>query len=523
MMNCTPRHETISAQPQRRHMGLRAWLGSYVVAMVMALLWAQPVAAQAVGPVYALPGTLTHATGRGYDTILTIANGNQYGLVGQTPEVEAQIVTARSQGEDYAVKVWGDRYAAVIEGDLELIVVSSIQPVEPVAPTATPTTAPTAAPTVAPTAAPTVAPTATSVPTPAVPIAVVTAATVNVRNGPGTDYTRVGSVVAGQTCAIIGRNQAATWWQLSCPGAVSGWVFGELVALAGPVSTVPVVQTAPPPTPVPAATFANWKSSFFANPDLAGTPVLVTDQPNISFNWGTGSPGPNVPNDNFSARFERTLDFAYGTYELSVTMDDGARVFVDDQLIINDWNRASTRTRTAQLVLSGPKRLRVEYFEIGTNAQIQFAINLVSSSEVWQASYYLGKGFGGTQVLRRGEARGNSAPLDYNWGRGAPAPGIPVDLFSARWEGTFNFEGGDYRFKAITDDGIRVYLDGILILDRWLNGYHTVENTFRALGPGNHRIVVEYYEDYGDALVKVWWERISSGGNTDNSGRPRDE
>jgi hypothetical protein len=332
-------------------------------------------------------------------------------------------------------------------------------------------------------------------------------------------------VVAGQTCAVIGRNQTATWWQLSCSGAASGWVFGELLALAGPISTVPVVQTAPPPTPVPPATFVNWKSSYFANRDLAGTPVLVEDQPSINFNWGTASPGPGVPADNFSARFERTLNFNFGTYELAVTMDDGARVFIDDQLVINDWNVGATRTRTALQVLSGAKRLRVEFFEQGDRAQLNFSVNLVSSSEAWQATYYNGRNIGTNPVLTRGEPRSGSRQLDYNWGWGPPAAGVPAENFSARWVGTFSFEGGDYRFNANVDDGIRVYIDGILILDRWQVGINNgLTNTFLALGAGNHQIVVEYFEDKATANITVWWERMSGGGGGGgDGGRPRDE
>jgi hypothetical protein len=206
-------------------------------------------------------------------------------------------------------------------------------------------------------------------------------------------------------------------------------------------------------------------------------------------------------------------------------MDDGARLFIDDQLVIDDWNISSTRTRTVQQVLSGSKRLRIEYFENGGNAQVQFSANLISSSEAWTAAYYSGKGFGTAPVLTRGEPRSGAA-LDYNWGRGSPAANIAEDIFSARWVGSFYFEGGDYRFAAITDDGIRVYIDGILILDRWLNGYHEVNNNFRGLGQGNHQIVIEYYEAYGDARVRVSWERISGGGGGgggSDPGRPRDE
>lgn len=520
-MNCSPHRDVLQSSLQslrQKRLRLRALWGSCIAIIALAMLWVQPVAAQveAVGPVYALPGSLTSAVNRAYGTVLTTADSTEYGLVGQTPDIEAQIVQLRSLGPDREVKVWGDRYAAANADEREVIVVSSILATEPVE--STPVPSPETTPDVPPAATP--VPTAVS--TPAVPVAVVTGASVNVRSGPGTEYPPVGSLVAGQTCTVIGRNQAITWWQLSCPGSVSdGWVFGELLALAGPVANVPVVQTAPPPTPAP--TFVNWRSSFFANRDLAGAPVMAVDLPSINFNWGNGSPGDNVPSDNFSARFERTLDFSYGTYEMAVTMDDGARLYIDDQLVLNDWNIGSARTQVVRQVLSGSRRVRLEYFEATGTAQVHFSINLVSSSEAWQVSYYANTALQGSPVLTRGEPRGGSFPLDYNWGSGAPANGVPADNWSARWVGSFSFDNGDYRFSANVDDGIRLYIDGIRVLDRWQNGYQVdVNNTFRNLGAGNHQIIVEYYEAAGNALLRVSWERVSGGGNS-GGGRPRDE
>ena len=163
------------------------------------------------------------------------------------------------------------------------------------------------------------------------------------------------------------------------------------------------------------------------------------------------------------------------------------------------------------MVLTGSKQFRVDYFEATGNAQITFNVSLISSSEAWQAIYYKDKF--GTQVLARGEPRSGSRQLDYNWGRGSPADGIPVDWFSARWIGTFNFEGGDYKFHATVDDGVRVYIDGILLIDQWTNGFHNdITNTFLGLGAGNHQVTVEYYETQGDALIQVWWERVTGDG-----------
>jgi hypothetical protein len=509
MMNCILRREPKPTQPRRGN--LRALLVACVGLVALALFWGQPASAQAVGPVYALPGTLTRAFNRSYDTILTIADGTEYGLVGQTPDIEMQIVQFRTQGSEFRVKVWGDRFAATSENDLEIIVVSSIQTEDIAQPTPTPAATPPP----------------TAQPTPVVPVAVVTATSVNVRSGPGTAYPAIDKLVVGSRCTVTGRNQNSTWWQLSCAGVGTGWVFGELLSLSGPFANVPVVQVAPAPTAVPPAptavppaTFVNWRSSFFPNWNLGGTPALVVDLPSINFNWGTGSPANNIPSDNFAARFERTLDFSIGRYEISMTMDDGARLFIDDQLVMDAWNVGSSRTRTVRQVLSGPRRLRVEYFEASGVAQLELSIRLINASEVWRATYYRGQSLQGTPILARGEPRGANAPLDYSWGLSSPDANLFRDDWSARWVGNFGFEGGDYRFTSTVDDGIRVYIDGILILDRWVTGYHeSVTNTFRNLGAGNHQITVEYYENNSGALIRLGWERIGGG----DGGRPRDE
>ena len=52
-----------------------------------------------------------------------------------------------------------------------------------------------------------------------------------------------------------------------------------------------------------------WQGEYFANPDLAGGPVMVRSDPQISFDWGGGSPAPNIPPDYFSVRWTRNVDF----------------------------------------------------------------------------------------------------------------------------------------------------------------------------------------------------------------------
>jgi len=127
---------------------------------------------------------------------------------------------------------------------------------QPVAPTFTPS--PTASAEPSATASPlppTAAPLPTATVTPAAP-QVVAAGVVNVRSGPGTNYPVVASLPANVPVAIIGQNQAGSWWQIQGPDGSTGWVAGSVVE-ARNAGSVPVVSAPPPPappTPIPQPT-----------------------------------------------------------------------------------------------------------------------------------------------------------------------------------------------------------------------------------------------------------------------------
>lgn len=106
-------------------------------------------------------------------------------------------------------------------------------------------------------------------------------------------------------------------------------------------------------------------------------------------------------------------------------------------------------------------------------------------------------------VLERPEAS-----LDYNWGWGSPAPPVPPDNFSARWTGNFYMVTGTYRVTARTDDGVRVYVDGIKVIDSWQIQAVTEYQQDIVVYSGYHTFVVEYFEAEGLAEVRVSWRRI---------------
>lgn len=114
-----------------------------------------------------------------------------------------------------------------------------------------------------------------------------------------------------------------------------------------------------------------WWGEYFNNTTLTGAPALVRDDANINFDWGDAAPGPGVTADQFSVRWTRALNFAASRYAFSLGHDDGARLWLDNSSVIDQWSTCC-RTDTASVWLtSGLHTLRVEMFDSGGAANVQ--------------------------------------------------------------------------------------------------------------------------------------------------------
>lgn len=100
--------------------------------------------------------------------------------------------------------------------------------------------------------------------------------------------------------------------------------------------------------------------------------------------------------------------------------------------------------------------------------------------------------------------------INFDWGTGSPVTGVGVDTFSAQWQGNFSFDAATYNFTATADDGIRVYVDNTLVLDKFIDQPATTYNFSRAMTAGTHLIKVMYYESGGGAVAKLSWSKQSS-------------
>jgi hypothetical protein len=111
-----------------------------------------------------------------------------------------------------------------------------------------------------------------------------------------------------------------------------------------------------------------WRGEYFDNTALSGRPRAIRDEGNgfLNFDWGTQSPQADCyvgPND-FSARWTRTLTLTEGSYHFTATGDDGVRLFIDGQRLIDEWREQGPQTYNVEVTLpAGNHRLAFEFFK----------------------------------------------------------------------------------------------------------------------------------------------------------------
>jgi hypothetical protein len=114
-------------------------------------------------------------------------------------------------------------------------------------------------------------------------------------------------------------------------------------------------------------------------------------------------------------------------------------------------------------------------------------------------------GFYGTAVTRIDPV------VDFAWGNGSPATGIGADTFSARWTGQVLADFTEtYTFETETDDGVRLWVNDVLLVNRWVDQGPTAYSGTIALVAGTrYDIKMDYYEAGGGAEARLRWSSPS--------------
>ncbi len=97
--------------------------------------------------------------------------------------------------------------------------------------------------------------------------------------------------------------------------------------------------------------------------------------------------------------------------------------------------------------------------------------------------------------------------VNFQWGTDSPAPGFPAERYSVRWTGKLVPEvSARYVLGATVDDGVRLYIDGTLLVEDWKdNGVHAVSRAIELKAGKEYDIRMEYYQNGGDAVAALGW------------------
>lgn len=122
-----------------------------------------------------------------------------------------------------------------------------------------------------------------------------------------------------------------------------------------------------------------------------------------------------------------------------------------------------------------------------------------------KAVYYNNKDFTGTMLSR------TDGTINFSWGAGSPGVSIAGDTFSARWTGyVVPRYSQTYTFYTRTDDGVRLWINGVLIINRWVDQSSTERSGSITLSAGKkYSVRMEYYENTGDAVAQLRWGSYS--------------
>ena len=275
---------------------------------------------------------------------------------------------------------------------------------------------------------------------------------------------------------------------------------------------------------------ATWTVYVYGNQDLAGTPLYTGVSPAINYNWGLNAPVINgvdtsaygVPPDRFSVRFTSSVFFTAGSYQFTVQVDDGVRLYVDGGILINQWVEGSLRTLQANysFATDGNHTITVEMFDSLYDAAILVSWALTGAAvptpiggggtgigQPWYAEFFGNTEWSGVPVFTASYA---ASGLNLSWGANSPGGALPADYFSARFTRTLNvpaeMPAGYYTFYAQADDNFRFWVDATLIMDH--SGEYANNQVYTAgvtLLDGPHILKFEYREITEGASLFLTW------------------
>lgn len=242
-------------------------------------------------------------------------------------------------------------------------------------------------------------------------------------------------------------------------------------------------------------------------------PPTDSDQDGLYDNWETvHGLDPNNPSDS-KADLDGDLltaadEFLIGTAEGNADSDnDGIPDGAEFAYGLDPLNPADA---TRDIDEDG--FTNIEEYQAGTN--LNDAEDTPYQGPIYVPGF-IGQYFEGTSFNRFVAARQDEA-IDFFWRDGRILPELPADRASIRWSGLFTAphteSSREYRFATYTDDGVRLYIDGELVISEW-KPQRATRYTYTRSFEANEtvKLSMEYYEGWGHATAQLKIEDVSTG------------
>lgn len=267
------------------------------------------------------------------------------------------------------------------------------------------------------------------------------------------------------------------------------------------------------PAPASAQT-ASWFGQFYNNAFLLEPSSLTRTDSSIAFNWGLGSPGSGINADNFSVRWATDVSLSPGNYRFYALADDNVRVtFNYNQTVIDTFaNSAVGQLMSGDVAVqtTGTYHIQVDYREAVDQAYVYvswanlatnpspptFPINTGLGTGQWVAYYYANTSLSGDPA-----AILTLASPNFNTGSNSPVPSVPGTNWSARFTSVQNLPVGSYQVTLTADDGVRFYVNGAQLLNRFTGATGQPDSVAFNVPSTQTTLQIDFVQFAGDAYL----------------------
>lgn len=298
--------------------------------------------------------------------------------------------------------------------------------------------------------------------------------------GPNADKARIGGG---------GSAQVTPFYSVSPLEGIKNLV-GDKAKVEFSPGVVALEDTTPIPTEnlrTPDMKSNGLSGDYFANMEFSGKPAFTRIDKQLDFHWATNSPAENYPADLFSNRWTGYLVAdKSGKYSISLSSNDGGRLYLDDKLIVDVWGDHATLTgaTVVELKAGEPRKIRVDHYESRGNADLVLGWRFLEGDEILQKAVQTAKNsdvaiiFTGLSDASEAESRDR---LDLN------LPSQQVELIEAVTK-------ANPKTIVVNTTGAPV------LMDKWIGNVPSLLQAFY------------YGQEGGNAIADVLFGKISPSG-----------